>query len=365
MSGDYVAFTHGISGSDEGDTSGYILVLTSTFPYRMSTPTIEILINRTARDNFIDFCIKYGYDVATFPPYRVFQIIWVLVAILSMMNITRVYWKHVRRSKLHRNIRIYQLSLSFTAVHPCEVFLPRNFYKCFNILFGLILELYLFIQTAITFERAIATIYVRSYEYTEAYPAIIAIISAVLVAIGTQVFLYYGKEFNQPQLSVLNPPAEVYDKINGLLIFNEITCGITTVSMIILVIVNMKREKKAIGDLSRRFQTEENIDTTKFIAKVSLIQIISYTSQSLGSLILRLVEESFAGAQALPMRTTLKLAIYGMPLYTLIMSIVIEYSTRTSARYRQNRLQSAVSTKNEAQAYSNFLSKQWQIEDQN
>ncbi|XGW26477.1 hypothetical protein V3C99_007242, partial [Haemonchus contortus] len=353
-------------------------------PHRMSTPTIEILINRTARDNFIDYCIEYGYDVATFPPYRVFQIIWVLVAILSMMNITRVYWKHVRRSKLHRNIRIlltlflgtavmlnfvfsiyqiYQLSLSFTAVHPCEVFLPRNFYKCFNILFGLILELYLFIQTAITFERAIATIYVRSYEYTEAYPAIIAIISAVLVAIGTQVFLYYGKEFNQPQLSVLNPPAEVYDKINGLLIFNEITCGITTVSMIILVIVNMKREKKAIGDLSRRFQTEENIDTTKFIAKVSLIQMISYTSQSLGSLILRLVEESFAGAQALPMRTTLKLAIYGMPLYTLIMSIVIEYSTRTSARYRQNRLQSAVSTKNEAQAYSNFLSKQWQIED--
>ncbi|KAK6017149.1 integral membrane protein [Ostertagia ostertagi] len=254
------------------------------------------------------------------------------------------------------------MALSFAADHPCEVFLPQNFYKYFNILFGVFLELYLFVQSAMAFERAIATIYVCSYEYMKVYPAIIAAISAILIALGSQVFLYNGKKFTQPQLSVLNPPAEVYDRINGLLIFNEVTCGLTTASMIVLVIVNMKREKRAIGDLSRRFQTEENIDTTKFIAKISLIQTFSYTSQSLGSLMLRLVEKSILSTQTLPIRTTLKLAIYGMPLYTLVMSIVIECSTRTSASYRRNRFKSVVIVKNQGHTYANFLSKQWHMD---
>ncbi|KAK5972976.1 hypothetical protein GCK32_004685 [Trichostrongylus colubriformis] len=129
--------------------------------------------------------------------------------------------------------------------------------------------------------------------------------------------------------------------------------------MIILVIVNKKRQKKAIGDLSYRFQNEENIDTTKLIAKVALIQMLTYFLQSLGSLVVRLVEKYIVCAKTLPMITTLKLVIYGMPLYTLIMSVVFECSARNSATHRQNRFQSAVNIKNEALIYANFLSNQW------
>ncbi|KAK5973835.1 hypothetical protein GCK32_020878, partial [Trichostrongylus colubriformis] len=160
-----------------------------------------------------------------------------------------------------------------------------------------------------TFERTIATIYVRSYEHKKVLPAIIIALSTVSIAVGTQLWLYHGKVITHPQVSVLNTPIEIYDRTNCVLIFNVVVCGLTTASMIILVIINKKRQMKAIGELSIRYQTEENIDFTKLIARVAFIQVFSYTSQSLGSLVVRLVDKSIAGAQAQPVMRTLKLAI--------------------------------------------------------
>ncbi|KAK5984943.1 hypothetical protein GCK32_014082 [Trichostrongylus colubriformis] len=140
--------------------------------------------------------------------------------------------------------QMLEASSEYTAVHPCDVFLPETFYPCFNIIFGIILELYLLIQTAMTFERTIATIYVRSYEHKKVLPAIIIALSTVSIAVGTQLWLYHGKVITHPQVSVLNTPIEIYDRTNCVLIFNVVVCGLTTASMIILVIINKKRQMK-------------------------------------------------------------------------------------------------------------------------
>ncbi|VDP37067.1 unnamed protein product [Heligmosomoides polygyrus] len=185
-----------------------------------------------------------------------------------------------------------------------------HFYMWMNMLFGVALELYLFAQVAMAIERTIATVYVSSYEYIGPHAGYMGVGAAVVLSIVSQVFLYHDKEFTQPQITVLSPPAVVYVRINGLLMFNVGVSATTTLVMIVLLIINKKREKKAIGDVSWRFQAEENIDTTTVITKVSFIQLVSYTFQSLGSLVLRLIEEHIIGQQTAPMKATMKLAIY-------------------------------------------------------
>ncbi|VDL80700.1 unnamed protein product [Nippostrongylus brasiliensis] len=214
-----------------------------------------------------------------------------------------------------------------------------------NILFGFGLELYLVSLAAITLERVLATIYVTSYEYLRSYIGAIGVVGA----------------FTEPQISVLSPPSEVYGQINGLLLFNVGCSLLNTTVMIALLLINKRQEKNMVGDLSCRFQTEENIDTTKIIAKISVMQLLSYTSQSLGSLLLRLFEQNFEYevSRSKAVRTTVKLALYGMPVFTLLTSIVIEYSIRSTATIRRNRLRSAVSLKNETQKYAQFLDNQW------
>ncbi|WKY08080.1 hypothetical protein Q1695_007519 [Nippostrongylus brasiliensis] len=298
-------------------------------------PTIEQLRNTTTRSQHLSYCEEI--------------LLTLFLSSAAYLNIVFIIYQ------------VYQVTLSFIAVHPCEVFLSREFYMPMNILFGFGLELYLVSLAAITLERVLATIYVTSYEYLRSYIGAIGVVGALLFATASQIWLYHGKKFTEPQISVLSPPSEVYGQINGLLLFNVGCSLLNTTVMIALLLINKRQEKNMVGDLSCRFQTEENIDTTKIIAKISVMQLLSYTSQSLGSLLLRLFEQNFEYevSRSKAVRTTVKLALYGMPVFTLLTSIVIEYSIRSTATVRRNRLRSAVSLKNETQKYAQFLDNQW------
>lgn len=72
----------------------------------------------------------------------------------------------------------------------------------------------------------------------------------VVLSIVSQVFLYHDKEFTQPQITVLSPPAVVYVRINGLLMFNVGVSATTTLVMIVLLIINKKREKKCVEPIA-------------------------------------------------------------------------------------------------------------------
>ncbi|VDP07997.1 unnamed protein product [Heligmosomoides polygyrus] len=95
------------------------------------------------------------------------------------------------------------------------------------------------------------------------------------------------------------------------------------------------------------------------IAYVSFIQLMAYTMQSLGSLLLRKLEKIVPELSNQQVMKTLKLAIYVLPLSTALMSAVVEYCSYTTQARRKSKIQKALSLKDEAQHYSNFLAQQW------
>ncbi|EYC19409.1 hypothetical protein Y032_0024g1071 [Ancylostoma ceylanicum] len=332
----------------------------------------------------LELCKMYGTDVVTFIWYRTVQVIWIFIAGIAIFNVSRVYFRYIKSSKLHTNIQIlltlfmfsavlinttfivaqaYQFTLSFVFGEPCDVFLPRTFYIIFNICYGFFTELYLLSKATMIIERSLATIYSSCYEHMKSLPGFLGAIISILMATGVEVYIYYGATFDQQHITITSTSAEVSGRINNVLIFNVSCCAVTMIIMTILLLVNMKRKKNAIGCVSYRFQVEENIATTNFIAKIAFVQLIAFSIQSLGGLLVRLYSKYLFDADDIPAMKSLKLSLHVMPLFTIIMSIVIELSIRRTARYRHTRLLNMVNIKDGAKLNSDFLAIQWNQSD--
>ncbi|RCN47140.1 hypothetical protein ANCCAN_06866 [Ancylostoma caninum] len=179
------------------------------------------------------------------------------------------------------------------------------------------------------------------------------------MATGIEMYIYMGASFAQRQIAITTTSVEVAGRINNVLIFNVSSSGATMIVMIVLLLLNLKRKKNAIGCVSYRFQTEENIATTNFIAKLAFVQLIAFAIQSLGGLLVRLYSKYLFDADDIPSVKSLKLSLNVMPLFTIIMSVVIELSIRRTARYRSTKLWNLVNVKDTAKLSSNFLAIQW------
>ncbi|KAL6737504.1 hypothetical protein Aduo_011140 [Ancylostoma duodenale] len=328
----------------------------------------------------LELCKMYGTDVVTFAWYRTVQVVWMIISGIAIFIVLRVYFRYIKSSKLHTNIQIlltlfmfsavlinttfiiaqiYQLTLSFTYHEPCDVFLPRMFYIIFNICYGFFMELYLVSNVTMIIERSLATIYVSCYEHMKSLPGFVGVILSILMAIGIEVYIYLGTSFDEQQIAITATPFGVAEQINNVLIFNVSSSAVTMAIMIILLLVNMKRKKCAIGCVSYRFQVEENIATTQFIAKIAFVQLIAYCIQSLGGLLVRLYSKYLFDPDDIPSMKSLKLSLNIMPLFTIIVSIVIELSIQRTARYRHTKLWSMVNVKDTAKLNYDFLAIQW------
>ncbi|KAL6737503.1 hypothetical protein Aduo_011139 [Ancylostoma duodenale] len=327
-----------------------------------------------------ELCKMYGTDVVTYAWYRTIQVVCIIISGIAIFIVLRVYFRYIKSSKLHKNIQvlltlfmfsavlintsliiaqIYQLTLSFTYHEPCDVFLSRMFYIILNICYGFFMELYLVSNVTMIIERSLATIYVNCYEHMKSLPGFVGVILSILMAAGIEVYIYLGTSFDEQQITITATPFGVAERINNVLIFNVSSSAVTMTIMIILLLVNMKRKKNAIGCVSYRFQVEENIATTNFIAKIAFVQLLAYCIQSLGGLLVRLYREYLFDADDIPSVKSLKLSLNVMPLFNIITSIVIELSIQRTARYRHTKLWNMVNMKDTAKFNSDFLAIQW------
>ncbi|KAK6752838.1 hypothetical protein RB195_003938 [Necator americanus] len=182
---------------------------------------------------------------------------------------------------------------------------------------------------------------------------------SILSAILVELYIYIGVSFKEPHISATSTPDEVTGRINEVLIFNVSCSTITMTIMIVLLLTNKKRKTKSIGCVSRRFQIDENIVTTEFIAKIAFVQLVAFSIQSLGGLILRSSLENFFTDNDLPALKSIKLSLQVMPIFTIIVCVVIEWSIcRTTTRHRA-RVLSMVNIKDRGHHSLQFLSLQW------
>ncbi|CAJ0603926.1 unnamed protein product [Cylicocyclus nassatus] len=325
-------------------------------------------------------CQETGTKVVTFIWYRLLQGVWIIVAILAMVGISSVYFLHIKSSKLHVNIQIllmlflfsaflinvvvvitqtYQLTISFTYVEPCDVFLSPSFYIIFNIAHGFFTELYLLTMATMMFERTLATVYVSSYEQMAHSAGLMGATTAILFATLIEFLLYYGATINDLQISTTNSASGIANRIDYVLIFNISSSALTMMTMIILLLVNTKRSELAIGIISHRFQTEENIETTKFIARIAFAQLIAFSVQSLGGLLLRTYGEYIYNENDVRIRKLSKLLLQVMPLFTLIISIIIAMTIRSTATRRRSRLKTQMCISNDIDYTTKYLQNQW------
>ncbi|ETN82592.1 hypothetical protein NECAME_17666, partial [Necator americanus] len=170
-------------------------------------------------------------------------------------------------------------------------------------------ELYLLSKAMMTMERTIATIYVDSYERWRCSTGNLGVVMSILSAILVELYIYIGVSFKEPHISATSTPDEVTGRINEVLIFNVSCSTITMTIMIALLFTNKKRKTKSIGCVSRRFQIDENIVTTEFIAKIAFVQLVAFSIQSLGGLILRSSLENFFTENDLPALKSIKLSL--------------------------------------------------------
>ncbi|EPB75837.1 hypothetical protein ANCCEY_05077 [Ancylostoma ceylanicum] len=178
----------------------------SAFHFSMAAPKAFDGLSKDLSDSDrLELCKMYGTDVVTFIWYRTVQVIWIFIAGIAIFNVSRVYFRYIKSSKLHTNIQIlltlfmfsavlinttfivaqaYQFTLSFVFGEPCDVFLPRTFYIIFNICYGFFTELYLLSKATMIIERSLATIYSSCYEHMKSLPGFLgAIISGDCVRV--------------------------------------------------------------------------------------------------------------------------------------------------------------------------------------
>ncbi|CAJ0603929.1 unnamed protein product [Cylicocyclus nassatus] len=234
----------------------------------------------------LETCEEIGTNVVTYVWYRLLQIVWVIVAAVSTLNISRVYFTYIKSSKLHVNIQV---------------------------------------------------------------------LSAILV----EYLLYYGASFDELHISTTHTAYEVTGRINIILLFNICSSAFTMATMIGLLLMNIRRKRFAIGVISHRFQAEENIVTTNFIARIAFVQLIAFCVQSLCGLLLRIYGSYIYDVNNRPIGNSLRLLLQVMPLFTLIMSIVVATTMRSIAEKRRSKLHNLMCTTNDIEYNVKFLQDQW------
>ncbi|XGW27204.1 hypothetical protein V3C99_007646 [Haemonchus contortus] len=323
------------------------------------------------------YCIQRGALVATTLYYRITLSISCITSILSVIGIICFLHRQYRSSLIfHSNLRIlflslcvcclaydflnigmkvHHLALSLLYSTPCQIFLPKFLYMAMNITSSFIWITSQFILVSIVVERWCAVVYIQSYElsYKKLGPGLLVI--AILISISTLALLYYGENFDEPQINgrMLTSTRYFYGNIvlTLLLIVDFIGCSFT-------IALRLFRPRRPIlMPLSLKFQSKENTITSNLLFWITTLQFIAVFLSQIGALYIRVYHST--NKLVIAFKENMDLFNY----YTLVLPVL---STVYLMKVKQRRIKDIKDNVNIKRIgrdgwinYSSVIQKQW------
>ncbi|KAK6029480.1 hypothetical protein OSTOST_04409, partial [Ostertagia ostertagi] len=136
---------------------------------------------------------------------------------------------------------IYQALLWLNHREPCDIFPKRSFDSFYGIIILYFLFYMLILQPVMSFERAVATIYVNSYESWNKTSGIIYVFVSGVIPSGMVLYVCAGASFNEPNLSCSTVKTAVRGRVAAISLLAIIVSLISVVVQQILAIINKKR----------------------------------------------------------------------------------------------------------------------------
>ncbi|KAK5977664.1 hypothetical protein GCK32_008106 [Trichostrongylus colubriformis] len=348
--------------------------------------TYDHIENDSARSSEIiqRLCFELGGHLAANPLYRSFQLIQAIECIVALISLPIVHFMFLLRAALHMNLKallclyflicfayvltvftclMYELVLWQTCRNPCDMFPSRRMYTFYSIT-----ELYCLLhmssmQVVISFERAVATIYVDTYESWRAPSAVFFALSTFMIPGILTTYIYAGVVFTEPNLCSFTDQSMVKNKISEVSVLVILSCLLGVAVQRVLATVNRKRSARSIAKpFTTRYQLSENIAGTDLTSNLQILQV----SASILYAVLSLICIGIPLGKAENERDTNLIAkegCYIIPLAVAILPFLTLHVLKKRQRLRNNAIQQSVTrttADDQMAVYANMLRQQWE-----
>ncbi|CAD6194680.1 unnamed protein product [Caenorhabditis auriculariae] len=332
--------------------------------------------------NFTDaYCIKhFGYAFS--PVLRVMQLYHVVSTVLAIWAILHFFLRFRAHFVLHPNIRIlftcqfiaclihstflgafqaHHFYTSLTTTEPCGVILAPSTYLTFQLPFAVSLFCIEFSEVMMLIERCVASYFFAYYEKVDTRLGHLLLFFAIFIPAMFAYMIYSVETYETPYVSALTTPKTAANLINGLfsiLIFLNI-CGLVISSY--LYHYNKKQQKRASFVLSSRYQSNENLTSSKMLTMLTTMQLVIFLVYGVSQFSFRIffTNEFYATDIA----QSLIILGYTPPLYCLALPLISMIFIKQSQKERSFNILSLVQVKSTGREgwrnYSQQLAQQW------
>lgn len=253
--------------------------------------------------------------------------------------------------------KIYQLRLSFFAIDPCHMFLPRWFYILTHTLIVFANCCMQNVQIVLIVERCVATVSVDTYEtHSRALGAALA----TTLLVGTCAEVAAGYQTIVSKMLTTNSMLATNTMTNTLtvtFIVIFVLCCLSLLLIVSLYCFNSRRKKRKT--LTSRYQTSENVSTSALLFVISTIELVTFATYASLMTYIRLT------ANDDPLLDAYKEAAYMVPLCTFLIPLGTIIYIELSKRKRRNDINFMLMMKSQGhegwQNYASLLMHQWKL----
>ncbi|KAE9412710.1 hypothetical protein Angca_003798 [Angiostrongylus cantonensis] len=328
-------------------------------------------------------CRKERLDFMEYPLYRVVQVIYTLLSLLSLPLLLYVQIKYISGTTFHWNLKIilflyYSLALLHSTAYlsiqiytitsslvskPCDFFPPPYLYASLHLCiivsgFGMTFTL-----AAMGSERIVATIRSNKYERNGITLGLFLFVLTVTGLVAAVCYVYDIDDFDVRVLSMTNVPPASSSRFNRVAVLNT-TIGIVCIVMFhVSYRISKKQCSVSITTLTSRYQTRENVITTQFATHIATLQVTFFVFYGAGSILTRVFDQQFFLTNK-KLYISLRHIFYVIPIFSIVLPTYSIYRLKCYRILRDRNIQSIIMMKSQGAAgsrnYEEVIARSWQ-----
>ncbi|CAJ0603172.1 unnamed protein product [Cylicocyclus nassatus] len=269
-------------------------------------------------------------------------------------------WQDIQNSTADNIcMKVYQLILSYTYVKPCDVILSPLFFALIHMPFIFSILWIEAAQVVMLMERAIAIYHVGNYETCGRKLGNSLFLLSVLIPLLEGAWAYADERFDNPEISCINTPVSRTTQVNTLFALSVVFHMVALITLSTMFCFHRKSSSSA-QTLSSRFQSSENLTSSRLLITLSAIQLVVFFSYGGSIMYLRM---TFNSNTDLPIYRSNILAAYLVPVYTFLLPLMTTIFLRSMKQTRKSEIRSMIEIKaSGAEGWANYsrqLERQW------
>ncbi|KHJ95918.1 integral membrane protein [Oesophagostomum dentatum] len=258
------------------------------------------------------YCREMGLDIVEYPLFRVFQLIYTTISIVTIPMLLYVMQKYIFGATFHRNLKIiFLMYFSAALLH-----------------------------------------------------AIIYPVVQILVVTGSIVTTYSTEHFKAAVPSMINIPPATVALMNRMAVTGLVVSLVCILGLFAALQINKRRSNLKTLDLTSRYQTRENVITTQFATHLASLQVGSFVIYGSGGLFARVIGQQLF-ENNLKMYFAIRQILYVIPIFVFVLAIFSAYRLKRYQLEREESVRSMVMMESRGpmgcRNYEDIIFKSWQI----